>query len=820
MPGLPPRGPLFACLLVSALPSFASPPDPMDPLWMPEAESSTEATGITPILAADPSPHPLDPFWVPMTFPGFSRRGTLFGTAEYSGQLVVTGRFGAIGAQRAQRGLTWDGSQFGDLGLSRLAWGFAAVDWDGDLVAAGQSVQTGVRETVFRRTGAEWESLATTNGAVRALAVFEGDLVAAGDFTLIGGVAANRVARFDGTSWQPMGAGLASGVFVHDLMSHGGYLYVAALFGGTSPIKGIGRWDGSTWATVGPGLHSAPNAGSETHQLATDGTDVYVAGGFSLAGTETVWGVARWDGASWHAVSTRNNTASAIAWWNGALYSNLTTGPDRVSRLSGGEWIGTGDGLPANVPRLGVAGGKLAAIGNFGPAVDAGEVSSIHLFDGTGWTKLGSSGGPGMTGLDNIAYSATVAKDRLFVSGEFTNAGNTASGLRVNGVGAWDGASWSPLQNGAGVGFQPVHLETVAGDVIMGGNFFISSQVRNIARWDGTTWSGYGFDVNQLAAYTWAAAEFLGQLHAGGEFVSTGGSRLVRWNGSSWESVGGGVGVGSNMSVYALQTWNGGLVAAGRFANAGGAPASNIASWDGSSWQTLGTGLDGECDALAVLGTDLVAGGLFTLAGGQSTPGAARWDGVAWHPMGIRAVSIRDLTTVDGVLYAGGVFLGLDDTPTATVARWTGTEWETMGSGGAPTTTRIHWVEGYHGDLYVGGDFSHLMGTVTAEITRLPTVNAVAVGDRPATTDVRFAAAPNPGRALTSFSFSLPATGRVRLRVFDATGRLVTTLVDGEVLAGRHTVPWRAAARPGVYFAQLEAPGGARHGTRVVRLDP
>jgi hypothetical protein len=99
-------------------------------------------------------------------------------------------------------------------------------------------------------------------------------------------------------------------------------------------------------------------------------------------------------------------------------------------------------------------------------------------------------------------------------------------------------------------------------------------------------------------------------------------------------------------------------------------------------------------------------------------------------------------------------------------------------------------------------------------------VNTVAVGGRKTPDELRFVASPNPGRGFTSFAFSLPVAGRVRLRIHDAAGRLVTTLVDGEVVAGQHSVPWSMEARPGIYFAQLEAPGGVRRVTRVVRLDP
>jgi len=53
----------------------------------------------------------------------------------------------------------------------------------------------------------------------------------------------------------------------------------------------------------------------------------------------------------------------------------------------------------------------------------------------------------------------------------------------------------------------------------------------------------------------------------------------------------------------------------------------------------------------------------------------------------------------------------------------------------------------------------------------------------------------------------------VTLRVYDVSGRVVATLVDGQVGAGEHVVRWdgRAAggalAATGVYFARFSAEG-------------
>jgi hypothetical protein len=74
-------------------------------------------------------------------------------------------------------------------------------------------------------------------------------------------------------------------------------------------------------------------------------------------------------------------------------------------------------------------------------------------------------------------------------------------------------------------------------------------------------------------------------------------------------------------------------------------------------------------------------------------------------------------------------------------------------------------------------------------------------------------ARPNPFVATTEIVYSLPAAGRVSLRLFDVTGRLVRTLVSGRMEAGVHRTAWDGrdgrgrAMGSGVYFVQFDAAG-------------
>lgn len=76
---------------------------------------------------------------------------------------------------------------------------------------------------------------------------------------------------------------------------------------------------------------------------------------------------------------------------------------------------------------------------------------------------------------------------------------------------------------------------------------------------------------------------------------------------------------------------------------------------------------------------------------------------------------------------------------------------------------------------------------------------------------------PNPFNPATTIRFQLPNPAHVRLRVFDALGRHVSTLVDSPRTAGYHQVHFRAAdLSSGTYFYQLRT--GTTSITRWMQL--
>jgi hypothetical protein len=65
---------------------------------------------------------------------------------------------------------------------------------------------------------------------------------------------------------------------------------------------------------------------------------------------------------------------------------------------------------------------------------------------------------------------------------------------------------------------------------------------------------------------------------------------------------------------------------------------------------------------------------------------------------------------------------------------------------------------------------------------------------------------PNPFNPSTKISFSIPFKSTVQLEIFDITGRKVTTLLNNELSAGRHSIDFNAAdLTSGIYFYKLKA---------------
>lgn len=145
-----------------------------------------------------------------------------------------------------------------------------------------------------------WSSLpgGGMNDWVYATAIYNGDLIVAGKFTSAGGMSANHIARWDGSSWTPLGAGVNGKV--NALTVYKGNLVAAGEFtmAGGLEVNFIAQWDGTEWNDQLGGV------GSIVTSLAVIGDNLYAGGYFVEADNTPVNFIASgipMDGLPWEA---------------------------------------------------------------------------------------------------------------------------------------------------------------------------------------------------------------------------------------------------------------------------------------------------------------------------------------------------------------------------------------------------------------------------------------------------------------------------------------------------------------------------------------
>jgi hypothetical protein len=94
--------------------------------------------------------------------------------------------------------------------------------------------------------------------------------------------------------------------------------------------------------------------------------------------------------------------------------------------------------------------------------------------------------------------------------------------------------------------------------------------------------------------------------------------------------------------------------------------------------------------------------------------------------------------------------------------------------------------------------------TIKVAGVAIPTTSVENIGEIP-TEYALYQNYPNPFNPATTISFSLPSKSFVSLKVYDALGREVSTILNEELSAGTYSKQWNAADLPsGVYFYCLQ----------------
>ena len=497
--------------------------------------------------------------WSPLGFAA----GTSVGDLDLlpNGDLLVAGDLYTASAAGRLATVTSSGAGAGTVAFlpGAPAGAFAvAIAPGGDLVVSASQPSPGI----FRRSGGLWTALTTQGSASSVVHVApNGDVYVGGSFTSFEGIACNRIARFDGTAWGPLGAGVgvAFGPSVSCIVdAPAGGIVAAGSFrlAGDLAAANIAQWNGTAWSPFGVGLNGPVYA-----VLPRPDGDTIVAGDFGS--------VVDTNGARCHAIARRSN----------------------------GQWFAMGQGLGGRaITLVQLPNGDVVAGGSFQTAGGAPS-RNIARWDGTAWHALGS-------GTDGFVNALVVLPNgHLLVGGAFQDAG----GVAVGNIARWDGSTWHTAGSFDGA---IESLSMRSDNQVLAGGWFTTVNgltVNRVAVGDGSSWSGLGAGLPALVRR-------IVESQTLGTFAVTA-FGLERFDGTQWSSVGVPPSLTTSLVVLPDDSLLIGSYAIGSPPN-----TSSVTRYDGTSLTNWATLQNGSVFALAVDRDDQVwCGGEFEQA--VSAPG-------------------------------------------------------------------------------------------------------------------------------------------------------------------------------------------------------
>lgn len=604
---------------------------------------------------------------------------------------------------------------------------------------------------VARWDGSGWTELGVLSpenhesGWVSALIEYDDGsgpaLFAGGVFDFADGIRVDNVAKWNGTTWEPLAGPMGTGVdhwvealaVLDDGTGPGLYVGGAFTYAGGRELNNIARWDGTDWDGLPGSTGTGTNYKVNTLKVWDDGTGsaLFVGGWFTEAGGVLAVLVAKWTGSGW---SDLSGPAGNGIW--------------------GGEWevndlIVFDDG----------SGEKLYAAGDFETAGGI-EANNIARWDGSAWSAVGVSEGNGTSGTVEVLGVVDVGGGEVLVAG---GGFNLAGGAPVGKIARWDGQTWSPFSEntGHGVGSPILALRSYDNgngpEMIAAGYFDNAGDIAagKIAAWDGTGWralegpAGNGVDGDVVRALQVWDRGSGPELYAAGNFDNAGGVEaqyIARWDGAGWSALAGSEGFWSG-GIRTLALYDDGqgeiLYAGGSFTEISGVEANRVAKWNGSGWSALigpgGNGVgQGDVNDLEVFddgsGPALFVGGFFEEAGGIQANGIAKWDGQDWSALvgpggnGVGEHWVRAMEVFDDGggpdLYVGGSFETAGGVTVNNIARWNGSDWSIVdgpsgfGVDGGEITSLEVFDDGSGPALIVGGGFDTAGGVEAIRIAR------------------------------------------------------------------------------------------------------
>jgi hypothetical protein len=354
----------------------------------------------------------------------------ILAVSVYNNELIIGGYSNNIGGLNIDHIGKWNGISWSAFpGTAFNSTVYAIIDFNNQLIVGGR-----YPATVSKWNSTAWSSIAVgiTGGSmtnsVNAFVVFNGSLIAAGNFTNINGVSANNIAKWDGSSWSSLGSGIRIDSADYDIINalyvYNNELYVGGYFdsAGSVAASNIAKWNGTSWSAVGGGTNY------KVHSLTVFNNELIAGGYFTTAGGISASHIAKWNGSSWSALGSGTTGFHAdincLYVNNNALIAggNFTTiggiNANRIASWNGSSWSALGTGINVNQSY-----GEVWAITKFGnDLIVGGDFINAGIYAAFNVAKWGMTFG--------IKQISSEISDKYLLEQNYPNPFNPSTNIR------------------------------------------------------------------------------------------------------------------------------------------------------------------------------------------------------------------------------------------------------------------------------------------------------------------------------------------------------------------------------------------------------
>lgn len=272
------------------------------------------------------------------------------GITRYNADIYITGFFNTAGNKTVNSIARWDGTSWYNIGTGlkgidgNKGGGIGLKLINNELYVFGgfDSVAGIAANSIAKYDGSNWNAvhnfpvIPTDIGAknrINDISYYNNELYVCGNLNNLPIGTIFNIVKWDGTNWISVGSGIrGSIVFVNKMLVYHNELIVAGLYSKNddpnNPGNNIAKWDGNQWSELGEGVDGA------IHDMKVHNDTLYVCGAFKHASGIPADGIAKWDGSKWCGFGTTfDNTVGTLEFYRDTLY------------IGGGFWTINGDSI-------------------------------------------------------------------------------------------------------------------------------------------------------------------------------------------------------------------------------------------------------------------------------------------------------------------------------------------------------------------------------------------------------------------------------------------------------------------------------------------